>query len=82
MGDQPTSVEGYLKVLETGLENLRLGLIPPGLDQVFVGSLDRSRHSEVRANFILGVNDGVLLGPTRRRRMLTNHEREQLAVRD
>jgi ATP-dependent helicase/nuclease subunit B len=81
MGDQTTSVEGYLKVLETGLENLRLGLIPPGLDQVFVGSLDRSRHSEVRANFILGVNDGVLPARPAGDGMLTNHEREQLAVR-
>ena len=68
-------------MLETGLENLRLGLIPPGLDQVFVGSLDRSRHSEVRANFILGVNDGVLPARPAGDGMLTNHEREQLAVR-
>ena len=81
MGDQATSTEGYLKVLEAGLENLRLGLIPPGLDQVFVGSLDRSRHSEVRANFILGVNDGVLPARPAGEGLLTNPEREQLMAR-
>lgn len=50
----------YANVLEAGLANLRLGLIPPGLDQVFVSSLERSRLSEVKAAFVLGVNDGVL----------------------
>ncbi|HBS58175.1 MAG TPA: hypothetical protein DEA44_02790, partial [Firmicutes bacterium] len=38
LGEQKMSLEEYGQVLETGLETLELGLIPPGLDQVLVAS--------------------------------------------
>lgn len=78
LGEQPLTLEEYGRVLEAGLENLRLGLIPPGLDQVFVGSLDRSRNPDVRANFLLGVNDGVLPARPSGEGLLTDSERELL----
>jgi ATP-dependent helicase/nuclease subunit B len=81
LGDQESSAESYLKVLEAGLENLRLGLIPPGLDQVFIGSLDRSRNPEVRANFLIGINDGILPARPSAEGILTNQERELLLAR-
>lgn len=59
-GRDALSLEAYANVLDAGLSNLHLGLIPPGLDQVFVSSLSRSRLPEVKAAFVLGVNDGVL----------------------
>jgi len=78
--DYPLSLEEYLRVLDAGLGGLTLGLIPPGLDQVFVGSLERSRPSEVKAAFILGVNDGVLPQPPRRDGLLSEKERAELAI--
>lgn len=78
LGDSSLPVEAYIKVLEAGLENLRLGLIPPGLDQVFVGSLDRSRNPNVRANFLLGVNEGVLPARPSADGLLSDSEREVL----
>lgn len=59
-GRQVLPLTEYANVLEAGLANLRLGLIPPGIDQVFVSSLERSRLPEVKAAFVLGINDGVL----------------------
>lgn len=59
LGEQKMSLEEYGQVLETGLETLELGLIPPGLDQVLVASLDRSRSPRVFAAFVLGVNEGI-----------------------
>jgi ATP-dependent helicase/nuclease subunit B len=78
LGEQELPVEDYLKVLEAGLENLRLGLIPPGLDQVFVGTLDRSRNPRVRANFLLGINDGILPARITSQGLLSDQERELL----
>lgn len=46
-----------LAMLEEGCQSLRLGLIPPSLDQVLVGAVDRTRHSNVRATFLLGAVD-------------------------
>lgn len=58
-GDSAMTPEKYAGILEYGLVELRLGLIPPGMDQVEVGTLDRSRSPAVRAVFVLGVNDGI-----------------------
>ena len=41
------------------MEALRLSLVPPSLDQVFVGDVDRSRPDAARYVFLLGVNDGA-----------------------
>ncbi len=60
IGGQELGTEEYQAVLDAGLESLQLGLIPPGLDQVMVGSMDRSRHANVKALFIMGANEGVL----------------------
>lgn len=59
MGDEQLTLESYSKVLEAGLENLTMGLIPPGLDQVLVGSLERSKNPNLKAVFVVGVGDGV-----------------------
>jgi ATP-dependent helicase/nuclease subunit B len=59
LGETILTIAEYTRVLEDGLESIKLGLIPPGIDQVLVASLDRSRSPNVRAAFILGVNDGI-----------------------
>lgn len=46
-------------VLEAGLSGLTLGLVPPMVDQVLVGSIERSRHPDIEAAVLLGFNDGV-----------------------
>ncbi|HEY3316144.1 MAG TPA: helicase-exonuclease AddAB subunit AddB [Bacillota bacterium] len=58
LGDQAMTLAEFAGVVETGLESLRLGLIPPSLDQVLVGAVDRSRQPELRAILVLGLNDG------------------------
>lgn len=80
-GDTELALDEYLRVLEAGLSGIRLGLIPPGLDQVFIGSLDRSRIPAVRAHFLLGVNDGVLPARIATTGLLTDDERSILGSR-
>lgn len=78
LGDERIDLEDYLKIIEAGLESIRLGLIPPGLDQVLIASLDRSRNPDVRACFVLGVNDGILPARFEPKGVLTDPEREYL----
>lgn len=59
LGEQVMSLAEFAQVMTGGLETLELGMIPPGLDQVLVGSVDRSRHPDLKAVLILGVNEGV-----------------------
>ncbi|MDA8335160.1 MAG: PD-(D/E)XK nuclease family protein [Peptococcaceae bacterium] len=79
LGGEQMSLAEYASVLEDGLGALRLGLIPPGLDEVLVGSLDRSRAPQVRAAFILGANDGLLPARPPSGGFFTDAERERLS---
>lgn len=60
IGEEQMSLELFSKLLETGLDSIRLGLVPPALDQVLIGSIDRTRTAQVKHAFVLGVEDGVL----------------------
>lgn len=60
MGEEKISSSLYARILETGMESLRLSLVPPSLDQVLVGNVERSRSGYVRLVYLLGINDGAL----------------------
>lgn len=78
MGDEALEPELFAKLLDTGLESLRLGLVPPSLDQVLIGSIDRTRSAQVKHSFVLGVNDGVLPAKLNEDGILAENEREWL----
>lgn len=78
LGNECLPIDEYAVILASGIEAIELGLIPPGLDQVLVGSLDRSRNPEVRVLFLLGANQGVLPARPTTDGVLDTEERAQL----
>src|SRR5699024_3560512 len=58
-GEESMGIEKFRNIMSIGFSEHKIGLIPPSLDQVLVGSVERSRSHEIKALFILGVNDGV-----------------------
>ncbi|MDE6852732.1 MAG: PD-(D/E)XK nuclease family protein, partial [Lachnospiraceae bacterium] len=58
MGTERMSLQEFNEIFHTGLEEARIGLIPPGVDQVVVGDLNRTRLAGIRYLFFLGLNDG------------------------
>jgi len=78
LGEECLELEDYALILASGIDAIELGLIPPGLDQVLVGSLDRSRNPEVRVLFLIGANEGVLPARPDSDGVLDAEEREQL----
>lgn len=80
LGDESLELADFLLILTSGLENLELGLIPPGLDQVLVGTLERSRNPEVEVMFLVGANEGVFPRRPENDGLLSNSEREYLAA--
>lgn len=79
MGEEQMDIDTFASVLESGLESIELGLVPPALDQVLVGSMERSRQPDVRALFLLGVNEGVIPLKPKEDGVLDEAERERLA---
>lgn len=79
MGPEKMAFDLFAGMLETGLSELKLGLVPPSLDQVLVGTMDRTRTSGVKYAFLLGVNDGVIPAVFQEDGVLTEQERSVLA---
>jgi len=60
MGDQEISLREYLNILESGFAAIEVGIIPTTVDQVLVGSIQRTKSQDVKALMVLGANDGIL----------------------
>src|SRR5207237_9052973 len=65
-------------VLEAGLGSLTVGLIPPALDQVLIGALDRSRNPAVKMAILLGMNETVFPARPSNRSLLSDGDRAEL----
>jgi ATP-dependent helicase/nuclease subunit B len=68
----------WLPILEAGLANLTVGVIPPALDQVLIGALDRSRNPEPKLALVLGMNEGQFPAPVPAHVLLTEQDRLEL----
>ncbi|MBN1763925.1 MAG: exodeoxyribonuclease V subunit gamma, partial [Sedimentisphaerales bacterium] len=59
LGDTRVTIEEYTQILSSALHQMTLRLIPPALDQVLIGTIERSRHPQIRAALVLGVNEQI-----------------------
>lgn len=59
-GDDVKTIKEYLRILEAGFTEVSLGLIPPSIDQVVIGSIERSKSKTTKGLYVLGLNDGVI----------------------
>ncbi|MCL2674387.1 MAG: PD-(D/E)XK nuclease family protein, partial [Defluviitaleaceae bacterium] len=80
MGDEEILPDSFAKILRIGVKSSDLGLIPPTLDQVIVGSAERTRLPRIAALIVLGANDGILPAKKEEDALLTDSERNILSV--
>ncbi len=78
MGNERLEFDVFAGVLETGLAELKMGLVPPALDQVLIGNMDRTRTSGVKYAFLLGFNEGVVPAQFKEDGILSEGERSVL----
>lgn len=72
----------WLPILEAGLSGLTVGVIPPALDQVLIGAVDRSRNPELQLVVLLGANESVFPAVPAPRLLLTDSDRADLERED
>ena len=77
LGGEWISMKEYCELLDAGLEEARVGVIPPSLDQVVIGDVERTRIKNIRALFFVGANDTLLPGNAGARGLLSERDREQ-----
>ena len=77
LGDEPVGLNEYCKLLDAGLTEARVGVIPPSTDQVVVGDVERTRLKDIQALFFIGANDVYLPGALLRNGLLSERDREK-----
>ncbi|MBR5347649.1 MAG: exodeoxyribonuclease V subunit gamma [Lachnospiraceae bacterium] len=59
MADDLMRPDELEELLKAGLEDMKIGVIPPTLDRVIIGELRRMRIGKIKTLFMLGVNEGL-----------------------
>ncbi len=77
MWSQP--LRSWMPILETAWSTMTAGAIPPALDQVLVGTIDRSRNPDLRLVILPGWADDVFPAPPPNEGLLSRAEMERLA---
>ncbi len=78
LGKEQLSIKEFGEVLETGLMEVKVGLIPPGLDEIVIGDTERTRLKDIKVLFLMGVNEGILPKSIGSGGILSDMERELL----
>ena len=76
--NKKVSFEKYKEYIKIGLQTKDLGAIPATQDQVIFGDIDRSRSHNVKAVFIIGLNDGIFPSISKDEGFLNDEDREKL----
>ncbi|MGO8764514.1 MAG: PD-(D/E)XK nuclease family protein [Limisphaerales bacterium] len=80
LGGESLALADWLPVLESGLANLTVGVIPPVLDEVLIGAIDRARNPDLKFAAVLGVNESIFPAAPPSPVILTESDRDELPV--
>lgn len=82
LGEERISLREYCDLLDAGLQEAKVGVIPPSLDQVVVGDVERTRLKDIKALLFVGANDTFLPGNLGKDGLLSEQDREYFAKQE
>ena len=78
MGSKCVKIDEFSELIDLGLKDISLGMIPGKLDMVTVGDITRTRLEDVKVSFIIGVNDGIIPKKSTPAQIISDREKERL----
>ena len=78
LGDEVLEIKDFTKILISGFEEKEIGVIPMSLDQVNIGDIARVKGRNIKAVYLIGVNDGVLPSVNKDEGLISDRERDEL----
>ena len=78
--ETPLPIREWIPIVDAGLNHLSIGVLPPAIDQVLVGAIDRSRNPDLKATFLIGLNESIF--PAKPTAPLVLDERERLQLEE
>jgi len=81
MGNEKMSTENYSELIKILFESADVGVIPPHIDEVLIGSEGRVRVENIKYCFIVGAIEGVFPNASGRKGVFTSADKEELLRR-
>ena len=78
LGEEEVSLKEFQELFDAGIQEARVGIIPPSIDTVTVGDLTRTRVDHVKVLFFAGINDTYLPGKMNGGGLLSDQDRTKL----
>lgn len=78
LSDENMSVKEFGDIIDTGLSEIEIGIVPPTVDRVLVGDITRSRLNHVKVLFLAGVNEGIIPKAAKQGKILVDSDRANL----
>jgi ATP-dependent helicase/nuclease subunit B len=75
-GGQKEMAGDYFAIISSAFSQMAMVFIPPTLDQVLVGSIERSRHPDLKAVFLIGATQREFPVPVTFESILTDEDRK------
>lgn len=77
-GEEGMTVQRFKELFVEAARGHQLAVIPPALDQVVAGDMERSRSNSKKAIYLCGANSGNIPKPYRESAILTQEEKQRL----
>ncbi|MBR3785977.1 MAG: PD-(D/E)XK nuclease family protein [Firmicutes bacterium] len=81
-GEEPFRGEEFLLLLQSGLSQMEVGILPPTSDNLMLGTMQRTRSGEAKAVLVIGANEGLLPKDATAEGLFSLEELEYLAGED
>ncbi|WP_019240415.1 MULTISPECIES: helicase-exonuclease AddAB subunit AddB [Bacillus] len=78
MGGTTLTTKQFATIIDSGLQAMNFSQVPPAIDQVLVANLDLSRLTDIKAAFVIGLNEGVLPMKANEEGILSDSDRQTL----
>ena len=77
--EEELSLKEYSELINAGLEEIRVGVVPPGRKCITAGDMRRSRLSGIKYLYFLGVNEGKVPAEGSNKGILNDMDRQFLS---
>ena len=74
IGDEKFDLDVFREAFYTGLEAVTVGNTPPSVDDLLVGSTQRTRTGPIKALIVLGMNEGLIPKQNEQESLITRYE--------
>lgn len=78
LGEKKVRLREFKEILDAGLLEAKVGIVPPTSDQVLVGDMERTRLKDIKILFFAGVNEGKIPKETQAGKLLSDLNREEM----